>query len=213
MNKWLPIIIAGMLVLGLRLPAYIIKKRANKTVAELRASGALNQQLNRTSSFSSTPVSPEKKVGQTYSDPDLGFSIVFPAGWTVKEPISSDSIIIKAIRRGENHKLAALNIHAWELDGSVNVAAMSPQELFDLTYADQGVLLDSGIENLNGHRATWMKMKLTAMGVQGYALTYVLAHNNILFSLHGNTMAGDATWFEENRPSILASIRTFKFTR
>lgn len=211
MKKWWPIVIICLVVLGLRLPTYIMKKKVDRSLAELQASGKLDEILNRNSAGQPAPSSPGQ--GQAYSDPDLGFSIVFPAGWTVKEPLSSDSIVIKAIHRGDNHKLAALNIYAWQLDGSVDVTGMSPQELFDLTYADQGELLDSGIEMLNGHHAVWMKMKLKAMGLPGYALTYVLVRDDILFSLHGITMVGDSTWFDSNAPALLTSIRSFRFTR
>ena len=207
MKKEFLIIIICLIILGFKLPAYSEKNLQTK----LQASDKLDeiQKLNSRNKNDSS----SQMQGQMYSDPNLHFSIMFPSNWTVKNAIASKSIVIKAIHHGDNHKFAALNIYAWKLDGSVNVATMSPREIFNLTYAKQGTLLNSGTEKLNGHHAVWLKMKVTTMGITSYALAYILVRNNVMIALYGITMFGNSKWFDTNEPAILKSIRSFKFTR
>ncbi len=131
----------------------------------------------------------------------------------MKQPKYSDAIAVKAVRLGTNNQMASLNIYAWQRDDAKDVISMSPSEVFEQAYADQGQLLDSGTESINGNRVIWMKMKLVSSGLTGFALTYALARDDILFSLHGMTVFGDMTWFEENESDIRESIHTFKFTK
>ena len=192
MNKWLPIIVVGLIVLGLRLPTCIMRSRAERTIAELEASGKLDAILHHGSGAGATAQGPRTaesdsahdvgspngrpepvqfnwasqnrdadtpKEGERYVNPELGFSIIFPRGWTVKDAVSTGDIVIKAISRGDNHELAALNNYAYELDGLADYGTMSAEDYFNTHYGNAGSLLDSGVAHIAGQRSSWMKWR------------------------------------------------------
>ena len=44
-----------------------------------------------------------------------------------------------------------------------------------------------------------------------YAVSYVIARDNLLFNIYGNTVIGGYEWFSENEDLLEYSMKTFKF--
>ncbi len=231
MKKWLPIIIICLIVLSLKVPGYIMKKSVERSLAELQVPtkppapiASKTAELPVASKpipwvarslaklpVASNPLPPD--AGKTYENSANGFSIVFPQDWTVKEPLLNGAIVIKAIRSGDDHKLATLNIKKHQIDSSVDFRSITPQQLFDENCANEGPLLDSATENVNGRIATWFETKYTIFGFQSYAVTFVLENDGTIFCLQGIIVTEDPAWIDANALNILQSIRSFKFTK
>jgi len=148
---------------------------------------------------------------QPYANTEYNFSIYFPEGWTIKKPITSGSIVIKAIHRDEHENFAALNIYVQEADDTFDFAALTPEQLFTLSYGEKGELFDFGEEIINSRRALWMKIKVTSGILPIYAINYTFFNDKKIFNLFGNTALGGIEWFEANEEILKSSIRTFKF--
>jgi len=140
-----------------------------------------------------------------YTNHDYKFSIIFPRDWVAKNPISSQSIIIKAINRKADGRFAAINIYVYKVDKSINFASSTAEDFFGLLYGTEHELLASGETRIDGERTLWMRSNFIFPSI-----TYVLARDNIVFSLYGCT-TGEENWFEENEEMLKSSIRTFRF--
>lgn len=213
MKKWVPITIAGLLVL-LQLTNVIMKKqlknKINNPLFINKLKSLDNSNTQKNSLFTEIGTSDSTNV---YIDYKYSFKIIFPKGWEIKKGISNENIIIKAIHRLEDHRFATIIIYAWEIENSFNFDSLTPEDLFNLTYSDLADLISSGTGKLSDNKLIWLKMRITDFGLPNYAILYSFVKNNTFFSLFGNTVMGDSTWFKQNEKKFVKSFKTFKFIK
>jgi hypothetical protein len=194
------------------MPAVLLKRKVEPAVHEsviraLVASGKLDpgvaaDQQSQLSASQTPTISP-------YVDDTRGFSIQFPPDWTITQPLYDQSIAIKALKRGRDNRLAALNIYVHELEDPNGFSALSPQQLFEQTYGDQATLLSSGRETLGSSKAIWIEIRIPS--ISSRAVGYAVPRGTQVFWLYGNTVLGEDEWFQENRNELLRAIRSFRF--
>jgi len=158
---------------------------------------------------------PHASEGEQYRDSTHGFTIDFPAGWTVSGPLSDKSIIIKAKRFGKTGgTIAQVIVRGGVYIGENSIQDLSPQELFDSTIGDKGMLVDSGFETIGGKRIPWLKVVFRQSRflktANSCGVFYFIVQGSRFYQVEGITMGGSGSWFVENEASMRNAIRSFR---
>jgi len=202
MKKWIPIIIAGLLVLLFRLPTTIIKRHVNKQISGIQLPDVVPISNNI-----------DSEHNNIYYNDEYKFKIYFPEGWEVKPPISpNNDIIIKAIHWSINQeKFSTIIIYAKHKDNTFSFDDLTPSMIYDIYYSKQLQIVSSGIEHINNIKCMWIKFKTKNCIDPDYELSYFFYKNNTLFFLSGKTCYGGDSWYRQNEDLFLKSFRTFQF--
>jgi hypothetical protein len=265
-TKWLPFILAAMVLLGIRGAMYLWEQNINRSVstllvdspqspppAELKTTelqvksqlpprvadkpSELRTTRDASASVIRPPVETASPTGNVpwvarslgalptttspnphgararYKNSAFGFSIIFPQGWTVKEPLANGEIVIKANRRGDNHKFATLLIKTARLDLPAGTPAPTPEEFSATYFTDGRPVLDSAADAVDGRTSYWLETKTTVAGIPAYMVSCFLVEGGVVYCLEGVIVTPNPEWIDENAPSILQSIQSFRFTK
>ncbi len=159
---------------------------------------------------------PNASEGEQYRDSTYGFTIDFPDGWAISGPSSDKSVIIKAKRFAEGAKsmIAQVIVRGGVYVGENSLPNLSPQELFDATIGDKGMLVDSGFETVCGESVPWNKVVFRQSGFfktfNSCGVFYFIKRGDRFYQVEGVTMGESGSWFAENEQAMRNAIRSFR---
>ncbi len=159
---------------------------------------------------------PNASEGEQYRDSTYGFTIDFPDGWTISGPSSDKSIIIKAkhFAEGARSMIAQVIVRGGVYIGENSIQDLSPQELFDSTIGDKGMLVDSGFETIGGKRIPWLKVVFRQSRflktANSCGVFYFIKRGSRFYQVDGITMGGSGSWFVENETAMRNAIHSFR---
>ena len=155
--------------------------------------------------------------GQLWQSPEMGFSIEFPAGWSVMKGLSSSGGKVKAMHTDAQGRTAYLTMTVVpEGRDPAELEGRTAEDLFREMFAAQGEggprLVDSGEVEVGGLRMLWFEAQpAVPANVEPLPpfLNGTLVSGGMSFSLLGNVQGG-SPWYEEVVDTFRGSIGTFR---
>lgn len=186
---------------------------ADETKASTNPTGAVPWVARSLAALSATTNPTPPISGERYENSAKGFSIVFPYGWEVRAPLANSEIAIKANHKGDNHNFATLLVKTAKLELPDGAPDPTSKEFSATYFSDGRPILDSAADLVDGRDAYWLETKTSVITIPAYMVSYFFVHGGAVYCLEGVIVTQDPKWIDDNAPSILQSIRSFRFTK
>lgn len=131
-----------------------------------------------------------QSMSNNYTNRDYGFVIWLPDDWEIKDGIASGTVV-KAVYRDEFNRVAMITINVQRLatDAVQDFKNTSPERVAEVirrNYGNSTMVLNCGSTYIDGEYAVWIKNRMKHSDVMDrLAVTYVIPHNNFLFTVSG----------------------------
>lgn len=148
-----------------------------------------------------------------YVSDEYGFSIDFPAGWSVKGSTAKNTVI-KAVLKDTQGRIAQIVVAAYPFDVKGDMWDATGQDMFEAFINDypgvEAALLDSGKSRISGEHALWTDIDVKAPSIiAARCLSYHVIQKPILYRI-SYTADRDAVWFQAHLATAKAAVESFR---